>query len=235
MEGLNIDLESRPVWVVSIARAGSGKSTLTRAIFYAAAKKKIYKHIICFTGTAKSLNNEYDWLPDHAVREMKSPNDVFAIFDKLKRWKVKNPDKRIEPWALILEDVAGDGGTGAGAANLMYHPRFTHIVSCFRHYGCSIFCNFQYYSAMSPHTRSAIDYLAVFRTRSKAALRGLSAICDGHFESKKEFIQTLESATKEPYSCLWYDARAPTKAQAFQSFKATPPPDFKIEFKNPGL
>ena len=235
MEGLNIDLESRPVWVVSIARAGSGKSTLTRAIFYAAAKKKIYKHIICFTGTAKSLNNEYDWLPDHAVRELKSPNQLFSIFEKLKNWKKKNPKKALSSMCLILDDVQGDGGTGAGASQLMYDPRFTHIVSCFRHYNCSVFCCWQYFSAMSPHSRSAIDYLAMFRTRSKAAIRGLSAICDAHFENRKEFLDCLQKATEEKYSCLWYDARAAKKENAFQSFKATPPPPFKVEFENPGL
>ena len=229
-EGLAIDLTSRPVWVVAIARAGSGKTVLTRSIFYTAAQQGVYKHIICFTQTGKSLNNEYDWLPDHAVREVHDVEQIFAIFDKLKKWKERNPKKKIQSWALLLEDLYGEA-----SSKLVYHPKWTHICACFRHYNCSVFYNVQYFTACSPHMRSAIDYMAVFRTRSKKAVNGIYSVCDAHFDNIKDFKATLQEATKEQYHCMWYDARAEDRESAFRSFKATPPPSFKINFKPTGL
>ena len=58
---------------------------------------------------------------------------------------------------------------------------------------------------------------------------------DAHFNSVKDFKSTLQAATKEPYHCLWYDARAEDRASAFRSFNATPPGEFKINFKPCGL
>ena len=229
-DALELDLTSRPIWMICIARAGSGKSVLLRSVMKSAAEQGVYKHIICFTQTGTCLNNEYDWLPSHAVRECTDVEQIFAIFNKLKSWKKQNPSKEIQPWALILEDIAGQA-----SSKLVYDPRWQHIVSTFRHYRCSIFMNVQYWSAISPHMRSAIDYLAVFRTRSKAACKGLYAICDAHFDSAKDFKATLQDATKAKYHCLWYDARAEDRASAFRSFKATPPGDFKINFKPCGL
>ena len=229
-DALELDLTSRPIWMICIARAGSGKSVLLRSVMKSAAEQGVYKHIICFTQTGTCLNNEYDWLPSHAVREVTDVEQIFAIFNKLKQWKRQNPKKEIQSWALVLEDIAGQA-----SSKLVYDPRWQHIVSTFRHYKCSIFMNVQYWSAISPHMRSAIDYLAVFRTRSKAAIKGLYAIMDAHFDSARDFKATLQDATKEPYHCLWYDARAEDRSSAFRSFKATPPGEFKINFKPCGL
>ena len=229
-EGLSLDLSSRPCWVVCIARAGSGKSVLVRSIMHSAAKQGVYKHIICFTQTGKCLNDEYKWLPDHAVRECKDVEQVFEIFDKLKRWKRANPTKQIEPWALVLDDIYSQA-----SSKLVYNPRWSHIVACFRHYSCSIFISVQFWSAISPHMRSAVDYLAVFQTRSKAAIQGLYAICDAHFDSKRDFMRLLQESTKKKHHCMFYDARAPDRESAFRSFVATPPPDFKLKFEPCGL
>ena len=83
-DALELDLTSRPIWMICIARAGSGKSVLLRSVMKSAAEQGVYKHIICFTQTGTCLNNEYDWLPDHAVRECTNVEQIFAIFDKLK-------------------------------------------------------------------------------------------------------------------------------------------------------
>jgi hypothetical protein len=137
--GLSLDLTSRPCWVVCIARAGSGKSVLIRSIMHSAAQSGVYKHIVCSTQTGKCLNNEYEWLPDHAVREMQHVEEIFTIFETLKKWKTKNPKKQIQPWALILDDIYG-----GASASLVYNPKWIHICSCFRHYNCSIFISVQY-------------------------------------------------------------------------------------------
>ena len=228
--GLELDLTSRPCWVVCIARAGSGKSVLVRSIMHSAAKRGVYKNIVCFTQTGTTLNSEYEWLPPHAVRECKDVEQIFAIFDKLKAWKKKNPRKEIQPWCLILDDIYGQA-----SSKLVYNPRWSHVVACFRHYNCSIFISVQFWSAISPHMRSAIDYLAVFRTRSKAAIQGLYAICDAHFDSKREFMEVLQQCTRKKHHCMFYDARAPDRETAFRSFVATPPPPFRLQFEPCGI
>ena len=101
-DALELDLTSRPVWMICIARAGSGKSVLLRSVMKSAAQQGVYKHIICFTQTGTCLNDEYDWLPEHAVREVTDVEQIFAIFTKLKQWKKRN--KKIHP---VLEFGAG--------------------------------------------------------------------------------------------------------------------------------
>ena len=115
------------------------------------------------------------------------------------------------------------------------HAGATYIVACFRHYSCSIFISVQFWSAISPHMRSAVDYLAVFQTKSKAAIQGLYHICDAHFDSKRQFSRMLQDYTRKKYHCMWYDARAPDRESAFRSFIATPPPDFQLKFEPNGL
>ena len=83
-DALELDLTSRPIWMICIARAGSGKSVLLRSVMKSAAEQGVYSHIVCYTQTGTCLNSEYSWLPDHAVRECTDVEQIFAIFTKLK-------------------------------------------------------------------------------------------------------------------------------------------------------
>ena len=208
----------RPCMCLMIARPGSGKTTLIKAMIRATLSKPVWDYILVFSPTAH-LSHDFDYLPKHAVRNFRSPKQIYAVVDKLTKAKAKG--KPTPKLLMVLDDCASACRNG-----LIYDPAWQHFLNVMRHVGVWVIFTSQSYVGCSTQMRQAVDLCCTFRTSSQRALRGLWDIHRSACPTLESFVQAMREACDEKYSCLYFDSRT----DEMRSFKADVPKPFKVDF-----
>jgi hypothetical protein len=217
---ISIPIDKPKIWCL-IGKPGSGKSVALKSIIYDYCQAGYFKFGICYTRT--KMSDEYDWLPDKDVHEKFDDEILGKYLDKLKKWRENNNNKKLPNSFLILDDYLG--------VLKPYTAIFSNFVITHRHYGITLFITSQSIARnCSTIIRDCTNYYVLYKTSFKNSTKHLYECAGQLLDNYDQFKEVLDQTTKEPYAALMFCADQNSREDAYTKFKATVPPDFKLQF-----
>lgn len=194
----NLDSLMADSTVVIIGKRRSGKSFLTRDIFY--HHRKIPYGVV-FNST-ESIDPFYsDFIPDSFIYESYRPN-VIENFMNNQMKKVhdlkkigKKLDKKKDNTFIVLDDMLHEGKKWKNDETIK------SIFFNGRHFNFFFILTLQYNMGIQPELRSNIDYVFIFNDTSTKNRKNIYDAYCSMFPDFNYFCNVLDSCTQD-YKCL---------------------------------
>ena len=195
----------------------SGKSVAIKWMTIKAFKEKHVCNAFLFSPTI--FNRDYDYLDIPTDRKLEEYSDevLEKILDKQENYIKQDKDR---PLLLIFDDCLG---TVAWKSKI-----FTRLITCYRHYKCTILISSQYAYLIPPCIRSCCTYQFLFHSKNKRHMDALYESVGSLFDNEKEFRLLLNANTKD-YNALVIDTynQSDDIEEVFHKFKAPHPDSMK--------
>nr|QXT57796.1 ATPase [Rhinella marina erythrocytic-like virus] len=206
--------------ITIVGKPGLGKSTLIKQIIY--NKRFLIPVAVVFSGS-EEVNGFYrNLFPSCFIYNEYKPEILEKILERqvhAKKYKLPNS------WILVIFDDCMHNTaqfTNETMLKLFKNGRHYNILALFTN---------QYVLDFKPVLRSLLDGIFLFREQNKATLERLYTNFGGLIPTKSEFINILNTVTREPYSCLYID-NASCNSKPWEEciywYKASIVPDFKF-------
>jgi len=204
-----------PCSVLFSGASGSGKTQLLLNLL---TKKQFYKDyfdlIFIFSNTAEDGDDLYDHLKlpkDHIFKPNAEGLEQIKHIITTQKYIIKDVGIDKSPSILLIfDDMANERKF---LASDEYYK--LHIMN--RHYNISVFELYQSYMSCPRKSRIQISGLFYFKGKQTETIRISDEHCPSGY-SDKEFAQIVSYATKEPFSFLYINYKAPRNERYRKNF-----------------
>jgi len=213
-----------PGLILFVGKSKSGKTYLLQYLlqFYTTTKK-IFNFGLVLTGSP--YNHEYNFLPNHAVREY---DEVIltGYINELKKRKDAAAGGKLPASFLVLDDCLG---------LVTQSSAWKNLISTYRHLNITLFLSVQYLrnEASSTLVREQTSILFAFKSTNINTIKALYEYYGSDIFSKlDEFKKRYSCATDEKHTCMIYiaDDQMQTSDKNLLSFKAPEFRPIKLKF-----
>jgi hypothetical protein len=196
-----------------------------KSLIYDFQKKPSYfRFILAFVKT--KFTKDYCYLPDEYVCEGFDQPQLMAHIEKLREYRRKT-NKPVPPNLIIFDDLLGVIDWN--------DPWMMNWLCSFRHTSTSIIMTAQYLMgnrAVSTCLRECSNVAFIYNSKFKNSIKGLYESYGQLFDNEKEFTAEFQRITKEPFTCMVYQASINELEDNYISFKAPEKiPEFVLKYK----
>ena len=197
-----------------IGRTGSGKSNLLQHILTsplllkdAFKTKDIFLYSACKPDSNLIKNLK---LKKTNVKSEWNEDDVKKHLDKIEKVVEQKGFENAPHTLFIFDDILQK-------RKFIRSGTMANIASCHRHFKLTYFFLNQFFRAVHPSIRSNASVVIYFSNNEMESNKLAEEYTPPHM-NKKRFLQLLHYATKEPYSFLMINTRAPYNEQLRKKF-----------------
>ena len=221
-----IKLLDRPMIILLSGRPASGKSVAIKSIVKQICESKKPSFGLFYVSTKYS--NDYDYVPDECLHEDFSEEHLATHINKIKKWKRRNPKKKVPQNLLCIDDSMGKIS--------WYSSFWSNLISTHRHWGTTIILATQSLTAgghgSSTLMRNCVDMAVLYHSSFIQSHKNIYNSFVGWFPSLKEFINVFMNSTKKrgKHWAMVYLAHDETLKDTYMAWKAPLVEDFKIKW-----